>query len=203
MSRTRACLTALAALTATATAGVLLVQPSVANACGDGDDGAAPLGKNLTFVDAYWSIGDDPDSGSTHVRAPRGFEMTKTPTGQGRFNDATRTWLLSVQPMQVETHVADLMRARERELAGLRDLEIVKDGVTIDSENQRLATVIYSYTNAAGEARLVQTRYVASLPYRGTRNTAFVEITVAGRPQDRPGLNTILRTATHTVFLAG
>lgn len=139
------------------------------------------------------------------MRAPRGFEMTKTPTGQGRFNDPSRTWLLSVDPIHVETHAADLMRARERELAGLRDLEIVKDGVTIDSERQRLATVTYRYTNAAGEARLVRTRYVAGPPYESAHNEyyAYGEITVAGRPQDRAGLDAMLRTATRSLFFPG
>lgn len=201
MSRIRTLLTVLATV---ATAGALVAQTSVANACEEGDVnvGSSPLDKNLAFVDHYWHTGDNPDSGGVHVRAPRGFEMTRTATGQGRFNDTTRTWLLTVDA-RGEGYVADLMRARERELAGLRDLKIVKDGVTVDAEGQRLATVIYRYTNAAGEARLVQTRYVASMPHAGGRNTAFAELTVAGRPQDRAGLNAVLRTATRSVYLAG
>lgn len=152
-----------------------------------------------------WYTGDNPDDGGVDVRAPRGFEMTKTATGQARFNDDTRTWLLTIDPVHQEAHVVDLMRARERELAGLRDLEIVKDGVTIDSESRRLATVTYRYTNAAGEARLVRTRYVAGPPYESAHNEyyAYGEITVAGRPQDRAGLDAMLRTATRSLLFPG
>ena len=61
-------------------------------------------------------------------------------------------------------------------------------------------SITYTYRDGARGQRWVTTRFIDTLEH-GKR--AYIEVTVAGRPQDQAGLNRVLAEATQRVALVG
>jgi len=172
--------------------------PPVDGGCGGGYIAPA-LSTHLTYRAARWNVGGDPADGTLSITAPRGWSFVRTPEGEGRFHSRNGIALLSLRSAASPGTPAALMAEQVRQLAGTSRLKVVGQHTKVVG-NQTWSTLAYQYTSM-GEPRTVKMRWIAFAADSGAE--ASVVLTVAGRPLDGRGLDTMLAHVTPTVRLAG
>jgi hypothetical protein len=173
-------------------------SPPVDVGCGGGYVAPA-LSTHLTYRATRWNIGADPDDGTLGMTAPRGWSFVRTPQGEGRFHARNGIDLLSLHTASSAGTPAALMAEQVRRLAGTSGLKVVGQHTKVVGD-QTWSTLAYQYSSM-GEPRTVKVRWIAF----GTDQAAEAQLvlTVAGRPLDGKGLDTMLAHVTPTVQLAG
>jgi hypothetical protein len=200
-------------IAAVAVATLALSLPSAGAALADG--GATPptgdlgcgggyvapaLSTHLTYKSAQWNLGSDPDDGTLAIAAPNGWSFVRTPAGEGRFHSRSGLVLLSLRTTTDAGTPADHLADQVEALAGTSGLKIVGQHTQV-VHGQTWSTLSYRYRSSMGEPRSVKVRWIAF--GTGSGAEASVVLTVAGRPLDGHGLDTMLAHVTPTVKLAG
>jgi hypothetical protein len=205
MKRTAAITIATAALSlamSLATTGAAHADPDPSDVGCGGGYVAPALSTHLHYRAALWNVGADPDAGTLGIAAPRGWSFVRTPEGEGRFHNRAGTALLSLRPAARPGTTAELMAAQVRALAGTSGLKVVGQHTTVMRNlDQVWSTLAYRYLSSMSEPRTVKVRWIGFGTDAGA--DASVVLTVAGRPLDGKGLDTLLGHVTPTVRLAG
>lgn len=173
--------------------------------------GKGPLdASKLKYHRKCWGVKPSPGHGcEVSAVVPKAWKLTKLSTFHARFDDSSRTWMVRIDgnlPGTKSTSAAAL--AKQRALRGTPGLKVIsRVSAKVRSELpdhsvMAVTTLTYTYTDGARGTRFVTTRYVA--PYdQGVANSAYIEITAAGRTKDKAGLQALVAKATKTVALAG
>jgi hypothetical protein len=160
---------------------------------------------SLTYAYKCWGhVGNC----NVSVYAPKGWKFTRLSLLEAKFTDSSNTWMLRVDgglSGKVSTNTAAQQRVKA--LHGVRGLKIVsrahgtvKSKVPWSAPAVAYTSITYTYTDGARGQRWVSTRFVDTLD---NGKHAYIELTVAGRPQDQAGLNRVLAEATQRVALVG
>jgi hypothetical protein len=160
---------------------------------------------SLSYTYKCWGHGSHCN---VSVYAPKGWKFTQLSRTQAKFTDSSNTWMLRVDGGlngKVSTNTAAQQRVKA--LHGVPGLKIVSRAhgavtskVVWSTPPVAYTTLTYTYRDGARGQRWVSTRFVDT--YTNGRH-AYIEITVAGRPQDQAGLNHVLAEATQRVALVG
>ncbi|WP_329482670.1 hypothetical protein OG555_10755 [Kribbella sp. NBC_01484] len=142
------------------------------------------------------------------VYAPTGWKFTRLGLYEAKFTDSSNTWMLRVDGgLDGKVSVNTASQQRVKALHGVPGLKIVtrahgtvKSKVPWTAPPVAYTSITYTYRDGARGQRWVTTRFIDTLEH-GKR--AYIEVTVAGRPQDQAGLNRVLAEATQRVALVG
>ncbi|WP_371405653.1 hypothetical protein OHA10_08700 [Kribbella sp. NBC_00662] len=141
------------------------------------------------------------------VHAPKGWKFTKLSTTEAKFADSSNTWMLRVDGgLNGKVSTTTAANQRVKALHGVRGLKIVSrahgtvKSTAAGMSSTAYTSLTYTYTDGARGKRLVSTRF---LDIYGNGRHAYIEVTVAGRPQDQAGLNSLMAEATQTATLVG
>jgi hypothetical protein len=142
------------------------------------------------------------------VYAPAGWKFTQLSRTHAKFTDSSNTWMLRVDGgIGGKVSPSTAAQQRVKALHGVAGLKIVsrahgtvKSKVPWSMPAVAYTSLTYTYRDGARGQRWVSTRFVDTME-NGKR--AYIEITVAGRPQDQAGLNRVLAEATQRVALVG
>lgn len=145
---------------------------------------------------------------SVAVHAPKGWKFTQLGLQHAKFTDSSNTWMLRVNGGlggKVGTsRAADQRIAALRGVAGFQLVSRTNGSaaskVGWDAPRVAYTEITYTYRDGARGKRLVTTRFVDT--YESGRR-AYIELTVAGRPQDKAGLAKVVTVATERVALVG
>jgi hypothetical protein len=160
---------------------------------------------SLQFSSRCWGRGNHC---TVMVHAPKGWKFSQLSLQQAKFTDSSNTWMLRVDGgLGGKVSTSRAAQQRVKALYGVPGLKTVSvtHGTTAskvgwDAPRVAYSAVTYTYRDGARGQRWVSTRFVDT--YENGRR-AYIEITVAGRPQDRAGLNKVLTEATQRVALVG
>ena len=125
---------------------------------------------------------------------------------EAKFTDGWNTWMLRVDGgLDGKVSVNTASEQRVKALHGVSGLKIVarahgtvKSKVPWTAPPVAYTSITYTYRDGARGQRWVTTRFIDTLDH-GKR--AYIEVTVAGRPQDQAGLKRVLAEATQRVAL--
>jgi hypothetical protein len=155
----------------------------------------------LSYARRCWGVPPTRNQGcEVSAVVPQAWKLTKLSTYHARFDDRTRTWMV-----RIDGHLSGALtsaaaaKKKQTSLRGVPGLKIISRATT-KVNSMTVTTLTYTYRDGARGTRWVATRYVE--PYSDL-SKSFIEITVAGRPTDKAGLQSILTRATNTVRLAG
>jgi hypothetical protein len=155
----------------------------------------------LSYARRCWGVPPTRNQGcEVSAVVPSAWKLTKLSTYHARFDDRTRTWMV-----RIDGHLSGALtsaaaaKKKQTSLRGVPGLKIISRATT-KVNSMTVTTLTYTYRDGARGTRWVATRYVE--PYSDL-SKSFIEITVAGRPTDKAGLQSILTRATNTVRLAG
>jgi hypothetical protein len=147
----------------------------------------------LSYARRCWGVPPTRNQGcEVSAVVPTAWKLTKLSTYHARFDDGTRTRML-----RIDGNLSG--KQKQSSLRGVPGLKIISRATT-KVNSMTVTTLTYTYRDGARGTRWVATRYVQ--PYSQI-SKSFIEITVAGRPTDKAGLQSILTRATNTVRLAG
>ncbi|WP_350280409.1 hypothetical protein [Kribbella sp. HUAS MG21] len=140
------------------------------------------------------------------VHAPKGWQFTQLSRTHARFSSGV--WLLRVNGgLGGKVSTSRAADQRVRALHGVTGFRLVSrtNGTTAskvgwDAPRVAYTEITYTYRDGSRGKRLVTTRFVDT--YESGRR-AYLELTVAGRPQDKAGLAKVLTVATERVALVG
>lgn len=160
---------------------------------------------SLSYTYKCWG---HPDNCNVSVYAPKGWKFTQLSLAHGKFTDTSNTWMLRVDGGlggKVSTNTAAQQRVRAlRSTPGLKIVSrahgTVKSEVPWSMPAVAYTSLTYTYRDGARGQRWVSTRFVDTFD---NGKHAYIEVTVAGRPQDQAGLNRVLAQATQRVALVG
>jgi hypothetical protein len=155
----------------------------------------------LSYAKRCWGVPPTRNQGcEVSAVVPKAWKLTKLSTYHARFDDPTRTWMVRIDGnLSGNLTSAAAAKKKQSSLRGVSGLKIISRATT-KVNSMVVTTLTYTYRDGARGTRLVSTRYVE--PYSDIKSS-FIEITVAGRPTDKAGLQSILTRATNTVRLAG
>ncbi|MEV0791520.1 hypothetical protein [Kribbella sp. NPDC050459] len=142
------------------------------------------------------------------VYAPTGWKFTQLSREQAKFTDSSNTWMLRVNGglggKVSTTRAADQRIHALRSVAGFKLVSrtngTAPSKVGWSAPRVAYTQITYTYRDGARGQRWVTTRFVDTFE-NGRR--AYIELTVAGRPQDKAGLTKVLTVATERVALVG
>lgn len=142
------------------------------------------------------------------VYAPTGWKFTQLSREQAKFTDSSNTWMLRVNGgLGGKVSTSRAADQRIHALHGVAGFKLKYRGngstaskVVWDAPRVAYTQITYTYRDGARGQRWVATRFVDTFE-NGRR--AYIEITVAGRPQDQAGLTKVLTEATQRVALVG
>lgn len=159
----------------------------------------------LRFTYKCWGV---PGNCNVAVYAPKGWKFTLLSRQQAKFTDSSNTWMLRVNGgLGGKVSTSRAADQRIHALKGVTGFKLVsRTAGTAPSKvgwsMPRVAytEISYTYRDGARGQRLVTTRFVDTFE-SGKR--AYIELTVAGRHQDKAGLAKVLTVATERVALVG
>ena len=142
------------------------------------------------------------------VYAPTGWKFTRLGMYEAKFTDSSNTWMLRVNGglggKVSTTRAADQRIHALRSVAGFKLVSrtngTAPSKVGWSAPRVAYTQITYTYRDGARGQRWVTTRFVDTFE-NGRR--AYIELTVAGRPQDKAGLTKVLTVATERVALVG
>jgi hypothetical protein len=142
------------------------------------------------------------------VYAPTGWKFTQLSREQAKFTDSSNTWMLRVNGgLSGKVSTSRAADQRVHALHGVAGFQTVSrtngtaaSKVGWDAPRVADTEITYTYRDGARGTRLVTTRFVDT-DENGRR--AYIELTVAGRPQDKAGLAKVMTVATERVALVG
>lgn len=158
---------------------------------------------DLAYRTVIWSTGDAPDEESLSTRVPKGWPGEATGHGERTFTSRNGLWRLRVDgSLNRDRTPREWRAARERALADTPGFTVLaRTTGRVDAKmGLKFATLTYRYRSASGKARVVKARWLA-LDYKG--QPAFAEMSAGGRPVDREGLGSVIKTATRGLNMAG
>jgi hypothetical protein len=140
------------------------------------------------------------------VHAPKGWRFTQLSRTHARFS--SNVWMLRVNGgLGGKVSTSRAADQRVHALHGVNGFQLVSrtNGTTAskvgwDAPRVAYTEITYTYRDGARGKRLVTTRFVDI--YESGRR-AYIELTVAGRPQDKAGLAKVMTVATERVALVG
>ncbi|NIK55934.1 hypothetical protein [Kribbella shirazensis] len=142
------------------------------------------------------------------VHAPKGWKFTQLSLQHAKFTDSSNTWMLRVNGgLGGKVGTSRGADQRVHALHGVAGFQLVSrtNGSTAskvgwDAPRVAYTEITYTYRDGSRGKRLVTTRFVDTFE-SGRR--AYIELTVAGRPQDKAGLAKVMAVATERVALVG
>ncbi|GAA1147283.1 hypothetical protein GCM10009630_52140 [Kribbella jejuensis] len=154
-----------------------------------------------------WKCWGHPTNCNVAVYAPTGWKFTKLSTREAKFTDSSNTWMLRVDgSLDGKVSTGTVAQQRVKELRRVPGLKIVSrahgtaPSLVGDGSTVAYRSLTYTYRDGARGQRLVSTRFL-DIYSNGKR--AYIEVTVAGRPQDKAGLTKIMAVATQRATLVG
>lgn len=160
---------------------------------------------SLHFSYKCWGVGSNCN---VAVYAPTGWKFSQLSREQAKFTDSSNTWMLRVNGgLGGKVSTSRAADQRVHALHGVAGFKLKYRGngstaskVVWDAPRVAYTQITYTYRDGARGQRWVTTRFV-DIYENGRR--AYIEITVAGRPQDQAGLSKVLTEATQRVALVG
>ena len=160
---------------------------------------------SLSYTYKCWGHGQHCN---VSVYAPKGWKFTQLSRTQAKFTDSSNTWMLRVDGgLNGKVSPNTAAQQRIKALHGVSGLKIVsrahgtvKSKVPWSAPPVAYTSLTYTYRDGARGQRWVSTRFLDTFE-NGKR--AYIEVTVAGRPQDQAGLNHVMAEATQRVALVG
>lgn len=152
----------------------------------------------VKYVHQSW--GDPKTELGVVILAPKGWNMVKLSTFEAKFTSSSKLWNLRVNGVyQGETPVAKVVAQKKAALQGVKGYQLISQtngsmkatNPSFEGVVFHYTTLVYSYTDGS-TTRLVVDRFTNAFG----ENTTDLELSAGGRPQDRPGLEAVVNTAT-------
>lgn len=162
----------------------------------------------LSYRQAGWGVYNEHGESGCHTQVPKGWTQSKVADFHARFNGKKGLWTLRIDcALDREQSQAAAVNSRIKALRGTKNFRVLSivDGTTVvdTGDGRQLVhtkTMTYTYTDKVRGKRLVISRWFSDY---GKPSDAQVEITSAGRVQDRTGLHAALTQATKKFLRAG
>lgn len=140
---------------------------------------------------------DSGKDGEITLQVPTGWTFQKQDGRRARFDHPSEAWLLRIDAAPSHRSVDEMLTDRLRSLRRTQDLTVIRRDHGTRQPDQQHRTLVYSYRNENRGTRLVLSRWISA----GSDDRAAIEVTVAGRPEDLAGLESVLARATDTLVL--
>lgn len=152
----------------------------------------------VKYVHQSW--GDPKTELGVVILAPKGWNMVKLSTFEAKFTSWNKLWNLRVNgvysgeyplPAAVASKKAALQGVKGYKLISQTNGSMKATNPAFEGVVFHYTTLVYTYTDGS-TTRLVVDRFTDAFG----SNTADIEMSAGGRPQDRAGLEAVVNTAT-------